>query len=103
MRKRIVVQIVAIIAIAMFFAGYFDTEVTAFLTIKVKYGIALFTLTILYAWAIYMQHELARLQSCSQSHYEESELQADEIRRLHSTILKLKPNGKKSRNTKGRS
>ena len=95
MRKRILIQLIAVLAIAMFFSGYYDTEVTAFLTLNVKYGLALFFLTILYAYSAFMYYELETNTRIRRDQYEIDEAHDTEVARLHETIIELSKQNQK--------
>lgn len=90
MRHRIIVQLIGLLAIAFFFYGFFDKEVTAFMTIQVKYGLSLFLLVIVYAAAIMYQQKYYGYKNSSADHWEETNKLEREIDRLHDTIVKLK-------------
>lgn len=90
MRTRIIVQLIGLLAVASFFYGFFDAQVTAFMTIQVKYGFALFLLVIVYALAIMYERKYQSLRNNSADHWEETHRLECEIARLHETIVKLK-------------
>jgi hypothetical protein len=116
-RIKVAAYLVLIIAVSMFFYGFFDTEVTAFLTIKVKYGISLFILTLLYSYSLYLQYKNERykqeiydapdewtIRGKYQEKIDELEESKEALRREHlietsrllDTIIKIKSNVKKN-------
>lgn len=74
----------------MFPLGYFDKEVTNFLTINVKYGISLVLLYALYLYAAYLEVKLRESQAEEAEARERLFTSRQDNQRLNETICKIK-------------
>lgn len=97
MRKRTVIFMLTLLALAMFPLGYFDKEVTAFFTLQIKYGVSLVLLTGLYFYCIRLEMRVNRLRAFASEADERYFAALRENQRLHETICKIKTETKKKK------
>lgn len=90
MRTRTIKIAIFIFAILAFLVGLYDTQVTQFLTLNVRYGIALLFVVILYSYGTYLQIQNNRLQEERKSHWEYMRVKERENERLEEIIIRLK-------------